>query len=142
MASRCVKRTSAVERLTPRPRGPVCSGRVPHLRHTCALLLFAQGRNVKQVQGWLGHADPSFTLRTYVHLMDAGVGDADFLDEIVTAKPRPAIAAGKPKIGLQWRSGTLPPSRRGILWLRRPFHYFLAQPDACAERSEIGGGTK
>jgi integrase len=32
------------------------------------------------VAEWLGHADPSFTLRTYVHLMDAGIGDADFLD--------------------------------------------------------------
>jgi len=49
-------------------------------RHTCASLLFAQGRNVKQVQEWLGHADPSFTLRTYVHLMDEGVGDPAFLD--------------------------------------------------------------
>jgi hypothetical protein len=29
---------------------------------------------------WLGHADPAFTLRTYVHLMDGGLGDADFLD--------------------------------------------------------------
>ena len=50
-------------------------------RHTCASMLFDGGRNVKQVAEWLGHADPSFTLRTYVHLMDAGVGDAEFLDE-------------------------------------------------------------
>lgn len=49
-------------------------------RHTCASLLFDQGRNVKQVADWLGHTDPSFTLRTYVHLLDAGVGGADFLD--------------------------------------------------------------
>ena len=54
-------------------------------RHTCASLLFEEGRNVKQVAEWLGHADPSFTLRTCVHLMDAGVGDADFLDEAVRA---------------------------------------------------------
>jgi integrase len=33
-------------------------------RHTCASLLFEAGRNVKQVADWLGHADPSFTLRT------------------------------------------------------------------------------
>jgi integrase len=52
-------------------------------RHTCASLLFEAGRNVKQVQEWLGHADPGFTLRTYVHLMDTGVGSADFLDEAV-----------------------------------------------------------
>jgi hypothetical protein len=32
----------------------------------------------------LGHADPSFTLKTYVHLMDEGVGDASFLDSAVT----------------------------------------------------------
>ncbi len=58
-------------------------------RHTCASLLFAGGKNVKQVATWLGHADPAFTLRTYVHLMDEGVGGADFLDEAVTVgKPR------------------------------------------------------
>jgi integrase len=44
-------------------------------RHTCASLLFEEGRNVKQVAEWLGHADPGFTLRTYVHLLDAGVGE-------------------------------------------------------------------
>ena len=43
-------------------------------RHTCASLLFEEGRNVKQVADWLGHADPGFTLRTYVHLLDAGLG--------------------------------------------------------------------
>jgi Phage integrase family len=52
-------------------------------RHTCASLLFDTGRNIKQVQEWLGHADPSFTLRTYVHLMDEGVGDAAFMDNQV-----------------------------------------------------------
>ncbi|MGH2379271.1 MAG: tyrosine-type recombinase/integrase [Candidatus Limnocylindria bacterium] len=56
-------------------------------RHTCASLLFEQGRNVKQVSEWLGHADPAFTLRRYIHLMDVGVGDADFLDEVVCADP-------------------------------------------------------
>ena len=55
-------------------------------RHTCASLLFAGGKNVKQVQAWLGHADPGFTVRTYIHLMDEGVGDADFLDDVVGAR--------------------------------------------------------
>jgi integrase len=53
-------------------------------RHTCASLLFAEGRNIKQVQEWLGHSDPSFTLRTYVHLMDDGIGDAAFFDDVVS----------------------------------------------------------
>jgi integrase len=52
-------------------------------RHTCASLLFEAGRNVKQVQAWLGHADPGFTLKTYIHLMDSGVGSADFFDGAV-----------------------------------------------------------
>jgi integrase len=55
-------------------------------RHTCASLLFDDGRNIKQVQEWLGHADPGFTLRTYVHLMDAGIGDAAFFDGGVVAR--------------------------------------------------------
>jgi integrase len=59
-------------------------------RHTCASLLFAgvDGRDrkdVKQVQEWLGHHSPAFTLKTYVHLMDEGVGGADFLDRVVSA---------------------------------------------------------
>jgi len=51
-------------------------------RHTCASLLFAAGKYVKQVQVWLGHADPGFPVRTYIHLMDEGLGDAGFLDGI------------------------------------------------------------
>jgi integrase len=44
-------------------------------RHTCASMLFAEGRNIKQVQRWLGHHSPDFTLRTYVHLLSDGVGE-------------------------------------------------------------------
>lgn len=57
-------------------------------RHTCASILFAEGKNPKQVQMWLGHSDPGFTLRTYVHLIDDGLGDADFLDAAGWATPR------------------------------------------------------
>jgi integrase len=54
-----------------------------NFRHTCASLLFESGKNIRQVSDWLGHADPAFTLRTYVHLMDAGLGDAGFFDAVV-----------------------------------------------------------
>ena len=57
-------------------------------RHTCASLLFEGGKDVKQVQEWLGHADPGFTLRTYVHLLDGGLGAADFLDDAVAVGTR------------------------------------------------------
>ncbi len=50
-------------------------------RHTCASVLSARGKDAKQVQTWLGHGDPGFTLRTYVHLLDEGVGSAYFWDD-------------------------------------------------------------
>lgn len=68
-----------------------------NFRHTCASLLFDEGRNIKQVQEWLGHADPGFTLRTYVHLMDDGVGDADFFDEAVTPGGGKGVARQDPE---------------------------------------------
>jgi integrase len=54
----------------------------PHtLRHSLASLLFERGHTAAQVAAWLGHQDPSFTLRTYIHARD--VGDASFLDEVL-----------------------------------------------------------
>jgi Phage integrase family len=49
-------------------------------RHTCATMLFRNGLNAKQVQIWLGHHSPAFTLATYVHLMDHDLPDPGFLD--------------------------------------------------------------
>ncbi|HVX32558.1 MAG TPA: tyrosine-type recombinase/integrase [Solirubrobacterales bacterium] len=66
-------------------------------RHTCASMLFARGRNIKQVGDWLGHADPAFTLRTYVHLLDAGVGDADFFDDEIAAQGNARATRGPKK---------------------------------------------
>jgi integrase len=52
----------------------------PHtLRHSLASLLFERGHTAAQVAAWIGHKDPSFTLRTYVHARD--LGDASFLDD-------------------------------------------------------------
>ena len=44
-------------------------------RHTVASRLFAEGRNVVQVQRWLGHHSASFTLDTYVHLLEDNLGE-------------------------------------------------------------------
>lgn len=44
-------------------------------RHTVASRLFAEGRNPVQIQRWLGHHSPSFTLDTYIHLLDDDLGD-------------------------------------------------------------------
>jgi hypothetical protein len=63
---------------------------------------------VKQVQAWLGHADPGFTLKTYIHLMDAGVGSAAFLDRAVaTESPETGASEAIPKTA----TGTRPLSK-------------------------------
>jgi integrase len=78
----------------------------PHtFRHTCASLLFEAGRDVKQVAAWLGHADPAFTLRTYVHLMDEGIGDAAFMDAAV--KVGNSWATQDPKTAVNELPGTV-----------------------------------
>lgn len=52
------------------------------LRHSCASILFRRGLNAKQVQVWLGHHSPAFTLATYVHLLPDDLPAPDFLDEL------------------------------------------------------------
>jgi len=42
------------------------------LRHTCAS---GCSPRAGTVQRWLGHADPGFTLRTYVHLLNDDLGE-------------------------------------------------------------------
>jgi integrase len=54
-------------------------------RHTCATTLFRSGLNAKQVQVWLGHHSPAFTLATYVHFLDDDLPDADFLDGVTAS---------------------------------------------------------
>ncbi|MEO8289366.1 MAG: tyrosine-type recombinase/integrase [Gaiellaceae bacterium] len=51
-------------------------------RHTCATALFRRGWNAVQVQRWLGHHKPSFTLDTYAHLLEGDVPEPAFLDRI------------------------------------------------------------
>jgi integrase len=78
--------------------GKMVSWVTPHtFRHTCASLLFAEGRNVKQVQVWLGHAEPTITLNTYTHLMDSGVGDAAFMDDALRPEGGNRVATEEPE---------------------------------------------
>lgn len=46
------------------------------LRHTFASLHIERGTNIKQLSWLMGHHWPSFTLDTYVHPSDEGVGRA------------------------------------------------------------------
>jgi integrase len=47
-------------------------------RHTAATRLFRGGWNAVQVQRFLGHTDPGFTLRTYVHLLAEDLPEVPF----------------------------------------------------------------
>lgn len=47
-------------------------------RHTCATTLFRAGWNASQVQKQLGHSDPGFTLKRYVHLLDDDLPEPAF----------------------------------------------------------------
>ena len=60
-------------------------------RHTVASRLFAEGRNVVQVQRWLGHHSAAFTLTTYVHWLDGDdLGEPLALDEELGIGRQPA----------------------------------------------------
>jgi integrase len=70
------------------------------LRHTCATMLFRHGANAKQVQVWLGHHSPAFTLATYVHLLPDDSPDPSFLADLVpTPSVRPLAEAAPRALG-------------------------------------------
>ena len=50
-------------------------GGLSHLSSHLSSMLFDRGKNAKQVQMWLGHHSPSFTLDTYVHLFEDDLGE-------------------------------------------------------------------
>ena len=54
-------------------------------RHTAATSLFRAGLNAKQVQLWLGHHSPAFTLATYVHLLPDDLPEPAFFDAVLHA---------------------------------------------------------
>ncbi len=59
--------------------------RLHDARHTCGTLMHMQGQPIMVISQWLGHADPAFTLRTYVHPdKDALKGAAAALQRVVT----------------------------------------------------------
>jgi integrase len=90
------------------------------LRHTCATMLFRHGLNAKQVQMWLGHHSPAFTLAVYVHLLPDDLPNPDFLDHLTGSRQQRPPAAEAPRSQRQRMSrptaaanrfGTLPPMR-------------------------------
>lgn len=55
------------------------------LRHTCAALLIDAGASALRLQRWMGHHSAAFTLDTYGHLMQDGLGPSlELSDALVT----------------------------------------------------------
>jgi integrase len=56
--------------------------------HTFASMLFAEGRNAKQVAAWLAHRDSACASRHVHSLLDDGLAGEDFLDGLVPTRER------------------------------------------------------
>ena len=87
------RKPSAVARLDARceaRRRPL--GRFPHVPPLLRRLPLSQRLNAKQVQMWLGHHSPAFTLATYVRLLPEDLPGADFLDSLTSSESE--VAAG------------------------------------------------
>jgi integrase len=52
-------------------------------RKACGSLLFAHGKTLKQVQGWLRHSQLTTTMNVYINQVDDGLGSADAWDDIL-----------------------------------------------------------
>jgi integrase len=65
-------------------------------RKACGSLLLAQGKTLKQVQGWLRHSQLSTTLNVYIHEVDDGLGSADAWDGMIEAAWGHPGATGHP----------------------------------------------
>lgn len=59
------------------------------LRHSYASMLLSRGVDIKRVAECLGHHDPGFTLRVYVHLMEGGDEQVRKALEFSAAVPSP-----------------------------------------------------
>ena len=61
-------------------RAGITWGGAHRLRHTTATHLVRNGASANQAQLWLGHHDPGFTARTYVHLDSDDLPDPGIFD--------------------------------------------------------------
>ena len=62
-------------------------------RKACGSLLFAHGKTLKQVQGWLRHSQLTTTMNVYINQVDDGLGAADVWDEILSVTDGAETAA-------------------------------------------------
>jgi integrase len=79
-------------------------------RKACGSLLHAHGKTLKQVQGWLRHAQLTTTMNVYINPVDEGLGSADVWDEILGAHTQGRSGASAPCPPERSRRGPVLPS--------------------------------
>jgi integrase len=63
-------------------------------RKAAGSLLLANGKTLKQVQGWLRHSQLTTTMNVYITQVDDGLGSADVWDDILATPCGPARGPG------------------------------------------------
>ncbi|EOM74464.1 hypothetical protein Rrhod_4266 [Rhodococcus rhodnii LMG 5362] len=64
--------------------------RLHDARHTCGTMMHMQAVPIVVVAAWLGHSDPAFTMRTYVHSQnEALTTTAASVQRVVTIRDNP-----------------------------------------------------
>jgi integrase len=108
------------DNLAERVLGPACAeagvewAGFHTFRHTVASRLFAAGRNPVQVQRWLGHHSPSFTLDTYVHLLDNDLGEPLQAANPRLSEPRVDVPGSRESVNKVQTDSTPPDATAGI----------------------------
>lgn len=71
------------ERKPAMQKAGIAWGGFHRLRHTTATHLIRNGASANEAQLWLGHHDPGFTARTYVHLEPSDLPDPRVFDSLI-----------------------------------------------------------
>jgi integrase len=73
----------------------ILHGAFHRLRHTCATHLIRHDASPSQAQLWLGHHDPGFTARTYVHLDAGDLPSPSVFDHLLRRAPKATPREGR-----------------------------------------------
>ena len=96
-AARRWHRPKVVEDERGEPIGITRGWRSTRSGKACGSLLLAQGKNLKQVQGWLRHSQLTTTLNVYIHDVDDGLGGADAWDTMLSLESGPVAPRVAPE---------------------------------------------
>ncbi len=86
------------------------------LRHFSATTLAGQGVGIRTIAGRLGHANPSLTLRTYAHFLDAADRDAaTAIGRLVAGLMTPSTAPDGLPVGVSQPQHSIGPGEMDLI---------------------------